>query len=309
MKPFALVALLAVLFSLLSTPAVRPASAAACNLPAKAGLTSEKLESGGVTRTYLLAVPRSYDGKTALPVVFSFHGFASNPGQQQQFSAWDTIGEREGFITVYPAGTGAPTRWYAGTVSFTGREELDDVKFFTDLLDELNKRLCLDSTHIFVTGLSNGGGMSHRLACEVGNRIAAIGTVSGAYSSLQGACNPVRPIPVITFHGTADKIVPYEGDEKMRFPAIQTWAADWAKRNSCQKGPTSFFQKDDVSAIQWTDCAQNADVQFYTIAEGGHTWPGGGLVLPFLLGKTTTTINASELMWAFFKAHPLPPAP
>ncbi len=282
---------------------------AACSLAAKAGMSSEPILSSGVSRSYILFIPKSYDGKTALPVVFSYHGFISNPAQQMLFSGWDKIGEREGFFTVYPAGTGNPTRWYSGTTSFTGPETTNDVQFFNDMLDELNKHLCIDNSRIFVTGLSNGGGMSHRLACDTSMRIAAIGTVAGAYPSVQMKCEATRAIPIIAFHGDADKIVNYKGSQRELFPDIQEWAAEWAKRNSCQKGPDEFFKKDDVTAVQWGNCAQNGDVQLYTISDGGHTWPGGGLDLPAVLGKTTKTINASELMWKFFIAHPMPQAP
>jgi polyhydroxybutyrate depolymerase len=308
-KQIMLLALIVGLFGLVFT--VRPAQAAnaVCDLSVQTGAKTEKITSGSIERTYTLILPKSYDGKTALPVVFSLHGFASNPGQQFLFAGFEKIGEREGFITIYPAATGSPARWYAGTTSFTGPERVDDVQFFADLLDDLNKRLCIDNARIFVTGLSNGGGMSHRLACDLSARIAAIGTVAGAYPSIQTQCNAARPVPVIAFHGTEDRIVDYKGSAMGRLPDIQAWAAEWAQRNGCQKGPTSFFSKDDVTAAQWTECSLNADVQLYTIEGGGHSWPGGGLDLPMIIGKTTKTISASEVMWEFFKAHPFPQAP
>lgn len=283
----------------------------ACDHPGVAGKTStETLQSGGVERTFRLHIPTGYDGRTPLPLVVSLHGYTSNPTQQAFYTGFEQIGDREGFIVVHPLATGNPTRWYAGTISYTGIAKVDDVQFFNDLLDALGKQLCIDDSRIFVNGLSNGGGMADRLACDLSLRIAAIGSVSGAYPSLQMPCEPARPIPLIAFHGTADTVVKYAGDTRLLFPAVEDWAAEWAKRNSCTMGPVEGFKKDDVIERVWSACAGNADVQFYRIEEGGHTWPGSELDLSSTaLGKTTRTINASELMWEFFKAHPLPPRP
>ncbi len=275
----------------------------------QAGTTDQTLQSGGLTRRYALHIPPGYDGKTPLPLVVSLHGFIGSSVDQQLWTGWNAIADRENFIVVYPNGTGFPQRWNAGESPYItdGAPVVDDIVFFRDLFDTLDKTLCVDDARIFVNGLSNGGGMSNRLACEMADRIAAIGTVAGAYSPIPGGCNPTRPIPVIAFHGDADPLVNYNGDPVQHFPPIQQWAADWAKRNGCQKGPDALPDQGEVGGVAYSNCALNADVILYTIHGGGHTWPGG-VPIP-LLGKTTTDINASETMWKFYQAHPLPVQP
>lgn len=273
------------------------------------GTFDQTIQSGGLTRRYTVHIPPSYDAKTPLPLVVSLHGFMGSSFDQQLWTGWNAIADREHFIVVYPNGTGFPQRWNAGNSPYlTSWAPLaDDVAFFRDLFNALDQTLCIDDSQVFVSGLSNGGGMANRLACEMAERIAAIGTVAGAYSPIPGGCNPVRPIPVIAFHGDADPIVNYYGNPSQQFPPIQQWTADWAKRNGCQKGPDTLPTQGDVSGIAYSDCALNADVNLYTIHGGGHAWPGG-LPIPFV-GSTSTAINASETMWEFFKAHPFPTQP
>ncbi len=316
-KPIIPAALIAALILLsiftLSTPALSQSLRyKTCGTPTtviQPGTSDQTLESGGLTRRYTLHIPPGYDGKTPLPLVVSLHGFAGSSFDQQFWTGWNAIADREHFIAVYPNGTGFPQRWNAGQSAYitNGGGLVDDVAFFRDLFDMLDKTLCIDDSQLFVNGLSNGGGMTNRLACEMSDRIAAIGTVAGAYSPLPNGCNPTRPIPVIAFHGDADPLVNYNGDPAQNFPPIQQWAADWARRNSCQKGPDALPDQGEVSGISYSDCALNADVILYTVHGGGHTWPGG-VPIP-LVGKTTTDINASETMWQFYQAHPLPAQP
>jgi len=276
------------------------------------GTHYESLLSGGLTRHYLVHIPAAYDGHTPLSVVLSLHGFASYGADQEKWSQWTPIADRENFIVVYPEGTGLPLQWNAGNSSYMNKT-VDDVAFFTDLFDHFDTTYCIDDARIFVTGFSNGGGMTNRLACELSGRIAAIGTVSGAYSPFAGGCTPVRPIPVITFHGDADPIVNYNGDANQNFPPIKDWVANWAQRNGCKQGPETIALPDaitDVTAIAYHDCQLNAEVQFYTIHGGGHSWPGGMPTVPAqIIGKTASDFNASEIMWTFFQQHGMTPLP
>ncbi len=251
-------------------------------------------------------IPPGYDGQTAIPLLVDIHGFASDAAQQENWSQWIPIADRETFIVVYPNGTGFPQRWNAGNDTFSA-QNVDDVAFFNDLFDTFDQTLCIDDARIFVTGLSNGGGMSNRLACEMAGRVAAIGTVAGAYSPLPNGCQPVRPVPVIAFHGDADPIVNYAGSPSLKLPPVKEWVAGWVQRNGCKQGPDPIATQGDVIGVSYTDCQINADVQFYTIVGGGHTWPGG-TPIPFV-GKTSRDINASETMWTFFKTHAMPPLP
>ena len=125
--------------------------------------------------------------------------------------------------------------------------------------------------------------MVHRLACELADRIAAIGPVSGAYPS-SGDCSPSRPIPVFAIHGTDDPIVPYSG--------IPEWAAAWAQRNGCDPEPLEVVHNVLISEKQWDNCEEGADVVLYTIQELGHEW-------------THDLINIGETIWEFFELHPM----
>lgn len=288
---------------------IRAQDTASCN-PAKsavpAGSLWQKMMSGGIERSYLLYIPPGYDPAKPTPLVVSIHGFISNGDEQEQFTGWDAIAKTETFIVVYPQGTGTPSRWYAGQSRYIGKETVDDVQFFRDLFHELETNLCVDAARIFVNGLSNGGGMSNRLACEMADQIAAIGGVAGAYSPVPGGCNPVRPIPVIAFHGNADRVVNYKGAPIEGFPPIQEWARDWAVRNGCNPTPENIPATGDASGVHYTNCKANADVILYTIDGGGHTWPGSQDIRMRFIGKVSQDIDASTTMWEFFKAHPLP---
>ncbi len=167
----------------------------------------------------------------------------------------------------------------------------------------------IDPARIYANGLSNGGGMSHLLACTLSPRIAAIGTVAGAYVDPPGGCQPSRPVPVISFHGTADPIVPYQGGvvsrTGYRLPVISEWVAGWAQRNACTPEPKALPAVGEVSGLVYASCSQNAEVIFYTVQGGGHTWPGGTPLPEAITGRTTRDVDASALMWEFFTRHPL----
>jgi polyhydroxybutyrate depolymerase len=293
---------------LATTLLARQASAAAdCTLPGakqvRLGASIQYVTSGGVERSYLLYIPRQYDPTQFTPVVISLHGFGSNALQQAVYTQWNGVADRVGFVAVYPQGLGDPPIWNAGVLWYNPKKLGDDVQFMRDLLSNLSKSVCVDPARIYVNGMSNGGGMTNRIACEMADQVAAVGMVSGAYSPVPGGCHPARPIPVIAFHGTADSVVNINGRPVLGFPKITTWVAEWATRNGCTTSEP-IPAKGDVSGVHYTACKDNADVVFYQIEGGGHTWPGSPIPV-FVLGKTTRDINATETMWAFFEQHPL----
>jgi polyhydroxybutyrate depolymerase len=267
--------------------------------------TNGSIVSSGVKRTYLLYVPKTYRPATPTPLVISIHGYAEWPAHQMQISNWNDLADRYGFIVVYPSGTGLPKRWR--TRMEAGDPQLD-VTFISDLIDKLEGEYNLDPTRIYANGLSNGGGMSFVLSCKLAGRIAAIGTVSGAYLLPWDECQPSRPVPAIVFHGTGDPIVPYQGGPSrafdLPFPFIPDWVATLAHRNGCSGDPLEIPAQGEVSGIQYKNCA--ADVIFYTIAGGGHSWPGGEPMPKFIVGHTTRDIDATRIMWDFFQQHPMP---
>jgi polyhydroxybutyrate depolymerase len=268
--------------------------------------TNGEIESSGDQRKYLLYVPESYDPERATPLIISLHGFVEWPEHQAEISHWNEVADETGLIVVYPQGTGFPLRWNASAIS--GNQ---DVIFISDLIDKLESEYNIDPKRIFVNGLSNGGGMSYLLACELADRIAAFGGVAGAYTLPLETCNPGRPVPVIVFHGTADPIVPYDGGMESNrgyyLPAIPEWVEAWAEKNGCNvTSPEVLPPQGEVSGVQYGGCQGGTEVVFYTIHGGGHTWPGGEGLPEWLTGKTTQDIDATRVMWEFFERFPLP---
>ena len=269
-----------------------------------------KINSAGEHRSYLLYIPESYDPARATPLVFCLHGFVEEPWHVMTMSGWNRLADRFGFIAVYPRGTGFPLRWLTYG-RWVRRESSDrDVQFISDLIDKLSAEFNLDQKRIYINGMSNGGGMTFLLSCRLSERIAAFGSVAGAYSVPWDLCRPTRAVPAIIFHGDADPIVPYGGGSGslsgMVLPEIPGWVKNLAERNGCQAQPAEQPAAGRAKAITYPGGDCGADVVFYTISGGGHTWPGGRPMMKWLTGTTTRDIEATALMWKFFEAHPLP---
>ena len=263
--------------------------------------------SDGRTREYLLYVPRSYDRTKPTPLVISLHGAGGWPVQQRDLSGWNRLADAEGFIVVYPsavAGAG-PRIWHVDHGAGLAR----DVRFISALIDSLAAAYTIDPTRIYANGISNGGGMSFVLSCTLSDRIAAVGMVAAAQTLPWSWCTDRRPVPMIAFHGTADPDIPYNGGSSWlapdSFPNVLTWARDWSRRNQCDPRPADSGVAADVTRMAYAHCADDAAVILYTIRGGGHTWPGGSGMPQWLLGPTSRSIDATSVMWTFFREHHL----
>ncbi len=258
-------------------------------------------------RQYLLYVPRSYDGSAPTPLVISMHGAGGWPTQQMEITEWNRVAERERFIVVYPSGVGnaGPRVWHVGT----GPGLTRDVRFISELIDKLEATYNIDRERIYANGFSNGGGMAFVLSCTLSDRIAAVGMVGAAQTLPWSWCKDARAVPMIAFHGTADRFAFYDGGQSwvapVPFPAVPTWTANWAKRNRCRPKPVESAVASDVTRREYIKCADDGDVALYTIRDGGHQWFGGEELPEFFVGRTTRNIDATSVMWAFFRAHPL----
>jgi polyhydroxybutyrate depolymerase len=267
-----------------------------------ANRTNGVVDVAGEERRYLLYVPEGYDGSEAVPLVVALHGFIQWPAQLAAMSGWNELAEDEGFIVVYPSGTGLPLRWRTGG----SPEGMADVAFLEALISDLAAEYAIDPARVYVNGLSNGGGMTFVAACELAEQVAAVGMVAGAYVYPWAACEPARPVPAVVFHGTDDGIVPYEGGRSgpgITLPAVEPWVAELARRNGCAAEPDVLPAMGEVRGVAYVDCA--ADVVFYTVEGGGHTWPGGAPLAEVITGHTTADIDATGVMWGFFEAHGL----
>ena len=263
--------------------------------------------SSGEKRVYLLHVPRSYDRTRPTPLVISLHGAGGWPVQQRDLSGWNRLADEKGFIVVYPSGieSAGPRIWHTG-----GTGLMRDVRFISELIDKLEASYNIDPARIYANGLSNGGGMSFALSCTLSDRIAAVGLVGAAHFLPWSWCTEPRPIPMISFHGTADPMTPYKGGRTLVapevFPSIPSWTARWARRNRCGTNPVESVIAPDVTRIEYPDCADGADVVLYRVQGGGHTWPGGEPMPEWFVGPTSNSVDATGRMWAFFREHRLP---
>jgi polyhydroxybutyrate depolymerase len=271
--------------------------------------TNGTLVSQDEKRTYLLYVPETYNPAAPTPLVISLHGFAEWPAHQMQISHWNDLARQYGFIVVYPCGTKIPLRWHTHGETGGDADPMQDVAFISDLIDNLETEYNLDPTRVYVNGLSNGGGMAFVLSCKLSERIAAIGSVSGAYPFSWSECHPSRPVPTIVFHGTSDPIVPYLGGTSeasgFSLPSIPDWVATLARYNGCAGAPIVLPGIGAVTGMHYKNCNSNGEVIFYTITGGGHSWPGGGSLPKIIVGNTNRDIDATKMMWDFFQQHPL----
>ncbi|HJL14451.1 MAG TPA: PHB depolymerase family esterase [Sandaracinaceae bacterium LLY-WYZ-13_1] len=270
------------------------------------------LTHDGLLRTTYLHVPEAYDPSEGTMLVLNFHGFSSADWQQALLTRMGEEADARGFVVAYPQGVAVS--WNAGDCCGTAwADAVDDVGFVEALIDELSEAYCIDPRRIFATGMSNGGFFSHRLACELSERIAAIAPVAGVLGVEPESCAPPRPVPVWQFHGTEDGLVPYEGGTPvvpelgagLVFRSVDETMAHWAARDGCESTTTPFYENGDVTCVGWDGC--EAPVRLCTVDGGGHTWPGG-LPVPFL-GRTTRDVDATDAMLDFFAANPMPPAP
>lgn len=264
--------------------------------------------SSGDTREYSLYVPRTYDGARATPLVISLHGAALWGSEQERLSGWDAVAERENVIVVYP--TGAPGHGPRIFHADAGPGLAKDVRFVADLIDELERRYRIDRHRIYVNGLSNGGGMAFVLSCAMPDRIAAVGLVASAQTLPWSWCTDTHPVPMIAFHGTEDRVVPYNGGQSWiapdPFPNIPTWVDSWARRNRCAPDAIDSAVTPIVTRRVYAGCAEDASVELYTIHGGGHEWPGRGGPRPeWLCGPFTSGLDATSVMWAFFRERRL----
>jgi polyhydroxybutyrate depolymerase len=267
----------------------------------------------GIKRYYQVHAPPNYDGARAWPVVLSFHGAAGRPEVQRTQTRLDPVADRNGFLVVYPQGTGWLNMffWNAGACCGPAvKQKIDDVKFVRVLLGDLAKNYSVDTRRVFACGISNGAMFSYRLACELPDRIAAIGAVAGAMQ-IDGP-KPSRPVPVIHFHGQKDPFARYDGGagpNGVQHRPVRETIGWWLDVNHCQTQPVNVVRRKDFVREEYAPVPgqDGAPVVLVTLPEGGHTWPGGVDVTPRLnTGTLVASVDASSLLWEFFQAHPLP---
>jgi polyhydroxybutyrate depolymerase len=264
---------------------------------------NDSLQIGGRTRAYFVHTPPGYDGKKSLPLVLVLHGGGQNPESAEWMSGMSAKADTENFLVAYPKGTGRLSRmptWNSGNCcGYALENKVDDVAFLSALIDKLKREYSVDSRRVYVTGISNGGMMSYRLACEAADKIAAIAPVEGAQNL---ECAPARPVSVIVFHGTADNHVAFGGGTaKFQIGPVRTdnsvasAVSFWAREDACTDMPR-VEQTSAVHTDNYAGCKDGTAVELYAIQGGHHNWPSGRM--------SGNHVPATDLMWAFFAEHP-----
>lgn len=269
-------------------------------------VTSIDLEFEGVSRAYEIHIPPAYDGRTPLPLVLNFHGRGGNTSRQRMWTEMDATADARGYVVAYPEGL--DESWNAGVCCGTSAEnEVDDVGFVRAVIEDIAERGCIDRSRVYATGMSNGGFLSHRLACEAADVIAAIGPVAGVLGIDSSACMPERPVPVIHFHGTNDFIVLYNGGCPFSClsdsESVSDTIAGWVARNGCTGTTEVVLSEGSVTCETTQGCDNNASVTLCSIEGGGHCWPGQ---LSCAYGESTDDISANEVMFDLFDSVRLP---
>jgi len=273
----------------------------------------QTIEVGSLTRSYIVRVPPAYDGKKPLPLVFVIHGGGGNAEGTPKMSGMSDKADKEGFIAVYPNGTGAfkdrLLTWNSGNCcAYARNNNVDDVSFFRAILDKLEKTYTIDSKRIYATGISNGAMMSYRLAFELSGKFAAIAPVAGAMNLDDP--KPTSSVSVIIFHGTDDEHVLYQGgkpkknfDPHERIDRPVSYAVSfWTKHDSCTSKPKREENETFVKET-YGNGKDDTEIVLYTVKGGGHAWFGKYMGWPWE-GKAIKGISCTDLIWEFFKTHP-----
>jgi polyhydroxybutyrate depolymerase len=274
-------------------------------------------------RSYIVHVPPQARGRKPLPAVLNFHGGGAHAQAQKQYSRMDAAADREGFIAIYPNGSGGIggrlLTWNAGACcGWAAASRVDDVGFAIALLDDLAGRVALDKGRVYATGLSNGSMMAYRLAAEAAHRIAAVAGVAGAMTLPRFAF--ALPVPVMHIHSVDDERALYDGGLGPAFPftntrvfhaSVDAMLQKWIARDGCptkaqvaepvRGRPGQADAAHTATRFAYRPCRNGTEVVLWKLTGAGHVWPGGVQdYLPWLLGPGTTVIDANSEMWRFF---------
>ncbi len=306
-----------------STTTTTPPGSAGCGAEEvpEAGTSDLTMTSGGEERRYLLTIPEGYDGTEPMPIVLGLHALTVDYHVIPGMSGFGDKAAEYDFIGVAPSGLideddGVTPYWMPAPVA-----DNYDVAFIGELLDELEGELCVDTTRVFSTGMSNGAQMSSTLACQMSDRITAIAPVSGV--EFLEPCEG-DPVPVLAFHGVKDPVLPYEGGglSATTISNMHSWKGEipegmpeqlgvdegmalWAEHNGCEEDFVEDEPAEDIRRRTWQGC--DAATVLYIMDEGGHTWPGKPMPqFERMMGPGTTAIDATNLMFSFFFEGELP---
>ena len=283
-----------------------PSAGATAAIPSGSSVGS--IVSDGRVRAYRLYVPANLPASSPAPLVVFLHGGFGDGAQAEGAYGWDAAADANGFVVLYP--DGISKAWNGGTCCGAPQaQDIDDVGFIEDLVGHIETLLPIDTSRVFATGISNGGIMAYRLACET-TLFAAIGPDSATQLV---PCTGAQPTSVIAIHGLDDSRVPFAGGlgsgvGHVDGPSVPSVIAAWRAVDGCGD-PTSSTNGPVTSSL--ATCNDDRAVELITIAGAGHQWPGGKAMNPVVaavldLDQPSDALDATAVMWSFFAAHPRP---
>lgn len=306
-----------------------PAAAAAkpkppsCNISSPIGERTIALTDQGLSRPFLLYVPKGYKPRKPLPLVLDLHPSLGNGATQLQVGGFEAAADRRGYAVAAPNGAigeGSGYYWNVPGVPLVGGAPVpagtpSDEAYLLKVIKAAAKSLCIDRRRVYATGYSGGARMSSAMACDHADAIAAIAPVAGlragvpvesaagVWSPSRATCKPERPVSVLAFHGTADDVNPYAGNDDARWGyGVEDALAAWGRYDRCKRGPSTETVTATESLISYRGCKDGAEVGLLRASGTGHTWPGNDQPE---LGPTDMSISATDAMLDFFAGHRL----
>ena len=285
----------------------------------------QKIQIGSIERSYVVHLPRSAPDGHDMPLVLVLHGAGGDAQIAARQTRFSDEADRESFVVAYPEGTdrfrplmyligkrGFLTWNAGGCCGYAMDHHIDDVGFLRAVVAKVERDYPIDHRRVYAAGMSNGGMMAYRLACEASDIFATVGVVSGVL--VTPSCAPRDPVSVIDFHGTDDQYVPINGGvgrkslTGIKFPPVQDSILFWVRRDECQAQPQTARAPEGVLIFEYDECRTGTAVSYYVIEGGGHAWPGREQILS-IFDPQPTVISASSVIWRFFAAHPKPAKP
>ncbi len=279
---------------------------------AKSRLIRHQLTIDGINREYYLYVPRNVD--RSLPLVIALHGGRGQPQQFAKTTGLNFEADKQNFMVVYPAGI--DRHWNDDRDSQTLPKQ-EDVKFISAVIDDIQKIYNIDLQRIYATGISNGGFMTQRLACELSDRITAFASVASTMAApLSSNCQPKSPRSIVMINSPDDRIIPWNGGTMTKgeggtILSVPQTIDLWRTKSRCDRHPQisspiiSNAPNDgtQVKIARYGNCLGKNEISLVTIAGGGHTWPGGFNQPRIIVGTTSNQLDASSFIWSFFQQH------
>ncbi len=273
-----------------------------------AGSSTQHLRVDGRDRSFRVYRPASLPSGQPVPLVVMIHGGYGSAENAEDDYGWDGQADTGHFVAAYPDGVGHAWNGGGGCCGTPGRDNIDDVAFITQMVKTISHELAIDPNRIYATGISNGGLMDYRLACDT-DVFAAIGPDS---ATLMGTCPSPSPVSVIHIHGSADDRIPFNGGKGTGFatvvdgPPVPTVIGMWRSVDRCAPPTTTTA---GVVTTSVATCPSGRSVELITIAGAGHQWPGGTPPRPLVarimqLDQPSHALDATATIWAFFEAHP-----